>query len=417
MDVNGQTSNISNFKMPTPFELSQLGIKLTNIQMVNEIDELRKTPPNIVIAECVKNVFFKQNQYFRPQQLLKRGKYVMSLGVYHQLHFDTQRNIKILKPSGLKFDKIFKPYTGQDLSNKTLLIWRTGGLGDILFISPNIKHLKEIYPNCKIIFACGPQYQAMVKTWKFIDRVVDLPFSIRDLLDSDYHCIFEGVIERTKQAERENAYRLFTKWMGLNLPDDKLLPKQEVEIEALERCRNTLKEWNIDEKSYIVMQMRASSPIRTPRPVLFKKLINKLTEKGHNVILTDLPRMEQTISKFIDELDNKEKVFNFSKYSKEISDTIALTSLAKLSTGTDSALMHISISVGTPIFGLYGPFPGNIRLETYPENMRDWVDAKVDCSPCFIHSMYPCKNTTNGFPKCYDVLDIDEIVERIERLL
>ena len=41
----------------------------------------------------------------------------------------------------------------------------------------------------------------MLKEWKFIDEVIDLPFTVDKLFNSNYHLLFEGVIERNKQAE------------------------------------------------------------------------------------------------------------------------------------------------------------------------------------------------------------------------
>jgi ADP-heptose:LPS heptosyltransferase len=406
-----------NFRNISNSEFSDLGVKLSNIFTVETIDDLRKTNPNIVIAECVKSVQFKQNNYQYSQELKKNVKYIMALGIYHQLYFDTRINQRILKPSGLKFNKMYKPYIGQDLTDKTLLIWRTGGIGDLLFIQPNLKYLKEKYPTCKIFFACGPQYQSMVKNWKYIDQVIDLPFSLYYMIHSDYHAIFEGVIERTKQAEKENAYRLFTKWLGLNLPDELLIPEQTPNGESVFECQAVLEEWKVKEKDFILIQIRSSSPIRNPNPDVFKKLINELTKKGYNVILTDINQREETLGIYIKTLNNPDKVFNFAPHSKEIADTIALTSLAKLCIATDSALNHIAISLGIKTFGIFGAFTGNIRLETYPENMRDWVDCQSDCSPCFIHSLNHCKNALSGYSKCYNSLDINLCVEKIERLL
>jgi ADP-heptose:LPS heptosyltransferase len=341
----------------------------------------------------------------------------MGLGVYHQLHFDTRINQRLLKPASIKFKNIYRPYTGQDLTDKTLLIWRTGGIGDLLFIQPNLKYLKEKYPTCKIFFACGPQYQSMVKTWDFIDDVIDLPFSTYYMFQADYHAIFEGVIERTKQAEKENAYHLFTKWLGLNLPEELLIPKQKPTEQALFLSKKTLEEFNIKEKDFILIQMRASSPIRVPNPKVFKNLIDALTKNGHTIVLTDSPPNEGEIKRFISTLNDKDKVFNFSGYSKEIADTIAMASLAKLCISTDTALNHISISVGTKTFGIFGPFPGEIRLSTYPKNLCDWINIEDNCAPCFIHSMNGCSNQSNGYSKCYDKLDIDKSIEKIENLL
>ena len=183
---------------------------------VDELEELRNDPPNIVIAEAVRSIQFSQNN-FTPQQLIKKSRYVMSIGVFKQLWIDPRTETKILKPAPIKFKKIFRPYIGQELHAKSILVTRTGGIGDLLFIKPNLDFLKKKYPTCTIYFACGPQYHAMVETWDCIDKLLTLPFPVKYLTRSNYHVIFEGVIERCKEAHTKNAYQLFTRWMGLNI--------------------------------------------------------------------------------------------------------------------------------------------------------------------------------------------------------
>lgn len=401
-----------NFKPLTKTEVRDLGLQLNGIKPVENLKELRKNPPNIIIADCLKYIKFVQN-WFKEQELVKKKKYVMGLGVFQQLHYNYNLNSKILKPSNVKFKNLYKPYLGQDLNNKTLLVSRTGGVGDLIFILPNLSFLKEKYPNCTIKFACGPQYQPMVNGWECVDEVLDLPFMYNKLIDSDYQAIFEGVIERCKEAETENAYNLFSRWLGLDLPDELLIPKQNPKEDKIDECKTILNNWKIDD--FILCQLRASSPVRTPDPKVWKNLINKLTTRGHNVVITDAPKMTDDIDDFIKTLDNTEKVFNFCKYSKTLDYTIAMCSLANVSVSTDSALIHISASVETPVFGIYGPFPGFIRLKTYKN--CDWVDGKLDCGPCFVHGYNPCKNAVDGFSPCYNKIDIDDCVIRIEKLM
>lgn len=396
----------------SPSILRSFGLTKTNAVMVKELSELRDNPPNIVIATPSKSLKFIQN-YFKEQELIKNTPYVMGLGVFQQLFSDPRLgNKKFLKPATIKFKNVYRPYRGEELNNKTLLVFRTGGIGDLLFIQPNLRYLKEKYPTCKINFACGPQYQAMVKEWECVDRVLDLPFQYSDLKDADYHALFEGVIERCKKAENTNAYHLFTEWLGLNLPDDKLLPKQNANPEKIEFCKNKLKEWNVEPNNFILMQLRASSPIRTPNPNLWINLIDKLTDKGVTVILTDSPKQADSIDEFIKQLKNKDKVFNFCRYSLSLDYSIALVKLARLTVGTDSAMNHIAASLNTGCYGIYGPFPGSIRLSTYP--YAKWVDAKKFCAPCYIHSQSACPQADrNGFSTCYDNLNLDEICDDI----
>ena len=405
------TAQVSSFKM------RELGIKPDEITIVNNIEDLRKSPPGIIIAEAVMTTSFVQN-WFRRQYLVKKKRYVMGLGVYQQLHKSVmpgRKPKKVLKPAPTKFINSYKPYTGQSLDEKTILVFRTGGIGDLLFIQPNLIYLKSKY-DCKIKFACGPQYQSMVETWDCVDEVLDLPFEAKHLYQSDYHVLFEGVIERCKEAETVNAYNLFSRWLGLNLPDQLLVPKQDPKEEMIDECMKQLEKWNLQDDSFILMQIRASSPIRTPRPSFWLNVINELTERGHNIVLTDNPRQAENIDNFIKAVKHPEKVFNFCQYSLSLDYSIAITKFAKMTLATDSAFAHIAASLNVPCFGVYGPFPGYIRLKTYPRSA--WVDAPKECAPCYIHSNQPCpKAGQDGFSPCYDNINIPDMINKIEEFL
>jgi len=424
MDIKQELSELQemmkikgvNFKPISDSDFRKFKINPSEIKKVSTIEELRNGTPNMIVTESVANTTFIQNN-FKKQNLIKKKKYVMSLGVYSQLHYEINRDVRILKPTKPLFKNIYKPYLGQNLNGKTLLVWRTGGIGDLLFINPNLRFLKEKYPDCTIKFACGPQYQSMVETWDFVDKVLDLPFNIQQVIMADYHAMFEGVIERCEAAEKENAYRLFTKWLNINLPDELLIPKQEPREDKVKECYEILdREWGLKGNDFILLQLRASSPIRTPRPEFSQNLINLLTDRGHNVVITDGPHKYQAIEDLVmNFVKDKNKVFNFANFSKTLDYTIALTSLAKVVVSTDSALIHVAQSLGIPAFGIYGPFLGRIRLETY-KNV-DWIDAPKNCCPCFLHGHMPCKHSKDNYPTCFDTIDLRDVVNRVEKLM
>ena len=408
-------------KHVTPSTLRKFGLKAQDVRHVKDLEELRKAPPNIVIAQSRRNFDFTQN-YFKEQSLKKKGKYVMGLGVYQQLQQDKSGQAKLLHPAPMRFKNMYKPYIGQEADDKTLLIFRTGGIGDLLFIQPNLTYLKNKYPTCYIKFACGPQYQSMIETWDCVDEVLDLPFSFRHLQESDYHMLFEGVIERCKEAEVKNAYNLFSTWLGLDLPDHLLLPKQEPKEELVDECFEILKKWDLENDSFVLMQLRASSPVRTPRHEFWVKIINELNRRGHNVILTDNPRQTENVDKFIKLLEKPEMTFNFCEHSESIAHTIALTSFCKATFATDSALGHIAASLNRKCFGIYGPFPGHIRLKTYLKAACAWVDAQRHCAPCFLHGQDPCPQSRDEYSPCYDeLIETDEklkdVINKFEELL
>ena len=393
-----------------------LGLNRDSLKIVETLEDLKKNPPNIVIATATKNLTFIQN-HFKQQTLRKKEKYVMGLGVYQQLFSSPPPSKIFLKPSGLKFSNVYRPYVGENLDNKTLLVFRTGGIGDLLFIQPNLIFLKEKYPSCKIKFACGPQYQSMVDNWSCIDEVLDLPFHFKELLSSDYHALFEGVIERCKLAQTVNSYNLFSSWLGLDLPNDLLIPVQEVKQEKLDFCQKQLSSWGIKPKDFIIGQLRASSPIRSPAPKVWADLFNSLIHMGHNIVITDNPRQYQAVDDFISKyIEDKTKVFNFAKESSSLDYSIAMVSLSQCSVGTDSALNHIAASVGVPCYGLFGPFPGDIRLKTYPR--ASWVNATHHCTPCYLHGVKPCPQAgTDGFSPCYNNIDIKRSAQEIQDLI
>ncbi len=398
--------------------ISKFGLTKENIKKVENISELRETPPNLIVADCIRSFKFNQNK-FTIQGLKKKNKYIMSLKMFEGLWCEKSSKRQLLKPGVIKFKNIYKPYFGHDLNNKKILFLRHGGIGDLIFIGVILRYLKKEYPTCHITFAAGPQYQPMLKDWSdLIDDLVLIPMNTIKFMKYDYHAIFEGVIERNKEAEKVNCYRLFSKWLNLNIPDDQLIPKQVVNKDKLDECHNILANSNLTLNPFILVQMRASSPIRTPNPLFWGELLTKLIAKGYNIILTDSPHESTSIDKFIlkhftDE--EKKSIFNFSKFSKSINYSIALTSLSLIVLATDSALLHIAASLNKPLFGIYGPFKGELRLGTYKN--ADWIDAKCDCAPCFIHGYKPCINSTDGFPKCFDNIDTTEVVERMEKLL
>lgn len=399
-------------KSISKYEMKKMGIN-DELKIVETLEDLKNSPSGMIVAECTKTIKFRQNNFKKEESFTKKNKYVMALGAY--LKIISSSSTSFLKPSNIKFRKIYRPYYGQNLDNKTLFLWRQGGIGDLLFITPNLIYLKEKYPTCKIILACGPQYHSMIEKWNFIDEFYSSPFNVSLMYNTDYHVTFDGVIERTKQAEKESSYVLFSKWMNTNLPKDKLRPYQNIDNEYVEKVKNKIKEkFNIEEKDFILMQLRASSILRTPRPEFWKKIIDILSE-NNKIIITDSPINIKPIDNFIKKIKYQENVFNYSSLSEELYNTIALCKLAKMAIGTDSSLIHIAESLNIKNFGIYGAFRGNTRLSTY--KYSDWVDCETKCSPCFKHGNKLCQNSFRNFPICYDSINIDEIIKKINNLL
>jgi len=404
----------------SPADYAQLKLKpLSSLDAVETLEELRYDTQRIVIAQAA-HTFGINSTGGDLFNFEAGGKYVMSVKTYSEVNHIRRggKKVRMLKPTKPLFCNIYKPYTGQNLEGKTLLVERPGGIGDLCFIQPNLIHLKTKYPTCHIAFACRSQYHDMLKTWGCIDELIALPFSFKYLLNSDYHAVFEGVLERCAEAKMVNAYELFSEWLGLRLPIEELRPTQEALSEYVEKVEGFLKQWNLEKGSFVVLQTRASSPIRTMSLELTKKLIKALLDEGYKVVITDSVHGADLIDSALKDFPDK-PVYNFARHSTSIGGAIALISLSKGVVSCDSAAIHLGVSLDVPVFGIYGAFPGHTRMSTYGPTV-DWIDCEAACAPCFKHGYAtgcPETWTSSIHAKCLDNLDISAAMIKIKALM
>lgn len=400
--------------------MDKFGLGDQKIEMAENIQQLIDNPPFMVLATCKKDFSFMKDRTHR-QRMDKGTTYLMALGMYDQLRYNPQLGRDIFKPFKRAFKDVYKRWSGEDLNDKTLLIWRTGGIGDFLFIKPNLDKIKSLYPNSKIWFACGNNYQPMLNEWECIDRVLDLPIEFhRTFQKADYHMTFEGVIERNKEAHEKNAYDLMSAWFGFDLSEEEKVPRQKPNATLVETAKGTLKGWGVDEGDFILLQQQPSSPVRTVDPKKWVEVIDELTSRGHKVVLTDSPPKAPDCEALKNQCKDKDMIFNYAEHSKEISYTIALCSLAKAVIGPDSSLTHIACSLDVPCYGIFGPFLGDLRMRYYPKGA--WKDCGTDmeCHACFLHGYEPCpeaKKLGTPFSPCLQKFEAAEVVDELEKLL
>ena len=410
-------------EMTTEQIFEKFGIDIKTVSKVKDVEELKKNPPAMLIATAQMDFSYSIN--YGGQQTFKQGtSKVLSPGLYLQLENSSKTQYAKMRPAEKLFKDVYKPYNGQDLSNKKLVVWRTGGIGDLLFIQPSLRYLKKKYPTCIIYICCAPTYHSIVATWDCIDKVLDFPLSDTYLYECDYHTTFEGVIERTEEAEKVNAYKLFSEWMGLNKISNKdLVPILKTVPIHDEIVQDYLTKNNLVENEFIVMQLRASSPIRTPGSNCWKNIMIPLLKEGYNFAITDNPLMADRIDKFISIVipdQYKNQVYNFTSSSTNILNSISLVAKCRMTLSPDSSFIHIGQALNKPGLGIYGPFSGDVRLSTYKN--AEWVEpresnvCKYNGRRCYIHGQY-CEAFKEGeTAPCFNFLDYDEIFKKAQKL-
>lgn len=406
----------------TEDDMKSMGFDGGEIKMMEDMAAIKSLSPFMSICRCTKTFSFaKGGEKIHNQHLHKGSVYVMALGMYDTLRWSPQLRKDVLKPYKHNFAQVFNRYEGQNLDGKTILIWRTGGIGDLLFIKPNIEYIKRTWPTAKVWMACAPSYQNMVKHWDDVDRLVDLPIDYyTTFAKADYHVTFEGAIERNNQAHELNAYDMFSQWMGLDLEGEDLVPHQDPPAELVPKVENILKKWAINPngKEFILLQMQPSSPIRAIRQEKWIEVIDELTERGHEVVITDSPVKSGMVQGVISKCQRQKQIKNFAEHSETLDWTIALASMSKGTIGPDSSLCHIAGSLGVPTFGIFGPFTGEIRLKHFPK--ADWINCEMDCTPCFLHGNDLCKVAQEAgldHSPCLTQFEAKDVVDRLEALI
>lgn len=317
------------------------------------------------------------------------------------------------------FSRDYRPYTGQDLSGKILLVFRTGGIGDLLFATPGIKWIKENMPNSRIIMCAGVAHIDCLKENPYIDELYSMPFALDIVKKADYHLMFQDIIESNPKALTHNAYDLFLDAFGIDYNSLSIEKKQPV-IELLEtelawgqRIMNKL---YANDDIRIGIQLETSTAIRTFPPDKMMAVIKVLLDSGLRVFLFGGYRQEYIIEAIKARLAsnvNDLSLICTLDYSKSLRQSIILAKFMDIFISPDSAFIHVAGAFDIPQVGLYGPFPSRLRMLYYSNAIG--LNASTSCTPCFMHGHYPC---SKGDPSpCFSVVRSDDVLEAVDFLM
>jgi len=361
--------------------------------------------PEMVVAK-IKHDAILLNMEKVDRFAVKKGEYYLM----RMINFIQLYNKDRVEPTHF-FKKYYNSYNGEDLNNKSILVWvYNAAVGDLLFQQAILLEIKKKYPRVFITFAVPTHHIPFIQSWNTVDRVVSNITQVTHFLNSDYHLNFEFVI-RSKSGFEENVYKNFA--MRASLDNHITYPQIPPNPEYRRYWTRIL-----NDTKFIILNFNSGNPMRIPRPLFRKELLNKLIDDDYKIIFIDKNEKEinDGINKLIRHSKNPKRCLNLSNKSVDIISSISLISLAKLVVTVDTGMVHMAAAVGVPVYGIYGPFPGHIRLSTYPNTK--WIDnPDLNCSPCNEHDLSKCHNSKGGFPICYDQYDMDKMVGEIKSLI
>jgi len=377
------------------------------------LEEYRDRLPNFVIIEMIQNGAIASYGSKYPVQ---KGQEILMIA--GEAKKAVESGAGIISRRTMKGQ--YRRYNGENLNGRRLMIWRAGGIGDLMWVRPILCHLKDKYPESTILFATREMFHCMVATWgDCLDGLSVVPLNMSDTMDAaDYHLSFDGLVESCDEAETTDIHDLFARHAGCD-PDEvnwcrpMRLPNWEPDKE---HDKNPCIQYMVNKRKYAVVQYRASSPMRTPYLGSIVAACNAVTDSGYRAVLCDLPSSAREIDNIISCCKTPAMVYNFSERARDILDTIRLINHSRLVVGPDSSLVHIAAMQGIPSVGIYGPFPGMTRQARNP--LAKWIEPP-ESKVCKSKGRHCFKNRTecDGDYKCWGNLNNARLQEIIAEVL
>jgi len=269
------------------------------------------------------------------------------------------------------YDKI-TPST--DLTNSSILIYRYGGIGDLLNTLFVVEALKNKFKNIQIGYICSPSYFSLFNYFTdIVSGVLGVFSSYQTIMDKQYFIDLTDLAEENQLATSCSLPFLFGYQFGLT--------DNEISTAISRLIAKISSKTNCPERNGIGIQLSTNAPVRNYNLEHFSKLINMIKEKYPHEKVLLLSGSQNSIS--------RDYVISNCNYSIDVLKTTDLSKIIfsiarlKMIIGPDSSMLHIAGITNTPMIGLYGPFPSKLRISNY--NNAIGIDGKSDCSPCFRH--------------------------------
>ena len=256
-----------------------------------------------------------------------------------------------------------------DWNDKHIWLYRGGGFGDLLMLTPTIRELKRRWPKCRIHVACGEEYHGLFEGIDVFTELLPIPVEMMEQIDALVE--FEEMVEGNPLAERMHMAHLFASKLGLALTDIK--PEYHVQPEE--------KEWAMTEYGRnglprIGMQFMASGYYRSFPDM--GKVLHSLAKKAQ-VFLMGAPGQ-------IELKGATPNMVNLMADKLTYRQNAAVVSTCDACISPDSALVHLCSAIDIPCVALYGPFPSELRVTS---DLTFAFDGKALCAPCFFHAEAP----------------------------
>lgn len=288
---------------------------------------------------------------------------------------------------------------------KSILIFRSGAIGDLLLLTPALAQFRVENPDVKIGLACGAAHHPIFQGTMLVDELVRYPTPLAQAAEWDNIVSLEHFGHTDKTLHITDS---FAKALGVSVTEYR--PTYLVTAEERQEAKKHI----LLGRPRVGVQMRASVYNRDYPAQKWLEVILKLEQKGWEVIIFgrkgEIPELPKEV--------NRPFITNLCPKGLPLRESIAVLSHCDAFVGVDSALIHFCHALDIPAVGLFGPFPWALRTGKAPKTTG--LTGLGDCAPCHWHrhggAHFPPGKPCSRVNKCVVLERIhpDNIVRHVE---
>ncbi len=321
----------------------------------------------------------------------------------------------ILERMGFKVVKI----SDNDKVKSILIIHYNVGIGDMLFITPAIKGLKEKFPDVTIeVFGNYPAILTLAGN-PYISKL-EYKFPAKYILSvvDEYDEVFDtsDFMRYNIECELSNIYDVYCKYLEVT-PSDMRPVLHVAQIE-----KDNMKEYlslsgiDINHDKLVVLQTHSTSITRTWPIQNTGRLAKELSKQGYKVAIVGEPNRIFT-EYFREDFDPKDGIINLMG-ALDLRALIALISLSDLVIGPDSSGYHIAEALNIKSIPLFSSFDPYLRAKYYKYCFP--IYKPTECGPCLCHSI-DCpsklsKPRIGDVSYCMSSISVEDVLNRLEEV-
>lgn len=299
-----------------------------------------------------------------------------------------------------------------DLNGQSVVICRSGGIGDLLLCTPSLHAIKQRWSSCRLHIACFDVFAPIFDHNPDVDIAGFYPLSVDVWNKATVRVWLENAIEKGYDGRHKPAIDIFAERIGIApLIDRKVryFVSPEEKATALARFPKT-------GRKRIGYHMEASAACRTYPPKNAGKLGAILGHKGYELVLFGSPAKPE-------KSPDRPNLIDLTMQQPHLSfrESAAVLSTCNALIAPDSSILHLAGALDIPAVGLFGAFEWQLRTG-YAEKTFS-IQGRCSAGPCFHHARNgetfpkdgPCQKS--GMCDAMDEITPERVIAKMESLL